>query len=167
MDPKRETLVDTLRPVIDMIAEAEWNGDLAERLNRDFPPDGALFHAMERFCDDGIESGWMGLQGDEARKGARVVEPGPATASASIDVVQLIDVTGPHHRHPNGEVCAVMTERADGRFDGNPRGWAVYPPGSDHWPKGAGGRVRILFFLPDGAIDYTDREASLESGAGN
>jgi hypothetical protein len=25
--------------------------------------------------------------------------------------------------------------------------------------------VRILFFLPDGAIEYTDREASLASGA--
>jgi hypothetical protein len=57
-----------------------------------------------------------------------------------------------------------MTEAPEGRFDGNPRGWAVYPPGSDHWPAGSGGRVRILFFLPDGAIEYTEESASLGSG---
>ncbi len=36
--------------------------------------------------------------------------------------------------------------------------------GSVRWHAGTGGRVRILFFLPGGAIEYTDREASLASG---
>lgn len=165
VDARHGQLTALLAPVIEEIAAAPWDKALAETLNRRFPPEGPLFRDLEALCDDGVTSGWMGLQGEEVRKGARVIEPGPDTAGCSIDVVQLIDFTGPHHRHPGREVCAVMPDRPEGRFDGHPRGWAVYSPGSDHWPAGTGGRVRILFFLPDGAIDYTETEASLESGA--
>jgi len=166
MDARRTDLAALLAPVTEMIADAPWDQALADRLNAAFPPHGALFKAMEACCAEGIEDGWMDLQGEEVRKGARVVEPGPATGGMSVDVVQLIDYSGPHHSHPNGEVCAVMPQDpATGRFDGNPQGWAVYPPGSAHWPKGEGGRVRILFFLPDGAIAYSEETASLDSGA--
>lgn len=165
MDTNRQDLIDLLMPVMDAIADVPWDADLAARLNTDFPSDGPLFQSLETLCADGIDGGWMGLQGEEVRKGARVVEPGSATRDMSIDVVQLIDFTGPHHAHPGGEVCAVMPAMPEGRFDGNPRGWAVYPPGSAHWPAGTGGQVRILFFLPNGAIDYTETNASLDSGA--
>lgn len=164
MDYNRKALCDLLDPVITEIADAEWNIAMAVRLNKQFPADSDLFRTLEASCDEGIKTGWMGLQGEEVRKGARVVEPCLETRDMSIDVVQLIDFSGPHHRHPNGEVCAVMTDYSAGQFDGNPHGWAVYPPGSEHWPVGSGGQVRILFFLPNGAIEYTDREASLASG---
>lgn len=164
MDKNHQDLCDLLGPVIAEIAKATWDDTLATQLNVEFGPDSELFGALKAICDKGIQSGWMGLQGEEARKGARVIEPCAATNGMSIDVVQLINFTGPHHRHPNGEVCAVMSDSAEGRFDGNPEGWAVYPPNSVHWPQGSGGRIRILFFLPDGAIEYTDREASLVSG---
>ena len=165
MDDNRKALCELLEPVIAEIAGTPWNEALAARLNERFGDGSELFRALEASCAAGIETGWMGLKGEDVRKGARVVEPGPETSGISIDVVQLIDFTGPHHRHPKGEVCAVMTEFPEGRFDGHPRGWAVYPPGSEHWPAGTGGRVRILFFLPKGTIEYTDREASLASGA--
>lgn len=167
LDPKRQAFLDTLGPVIDTIAARPWDAALAAHLNAAFPPDGPIFDAIEAACDDGIEGGWMGLQGDAARKGGRVIEPGPASQGYSVDVVQLVDITGPHHAHPGGEVCAVIPEGDRGRFDGNPRGWAVYPPGSDHWPSGTGGRVRVMFFLPDGAIAYTDAQARLDSGSGS
>jgi len=163
-DEHHKRLLTCLSPVVRAIAAAPWDAALAARLNGDFPPEGDCFRQIEALCDSGIEEGWMGLAGDPERKGARVIQPGPETAGMSVDVVQLIDFTGPHHRHPHGEVCAVMPERPDGRFDGHTRGWAVYPPGSAHWPAGSGGRVRILFFLPDGAIDYTEPAASLASG---
>lgn len=165
MDAKRQELVALLTPVLETIDGADWDQALARRLNADFPKDGALFQALEALCADGIETGWMGLQGTDQRKGGRVIEPGAATAGLSVDVVQLIDFTGPHHKHPGGEVCAVMPAGPEGRFDGNPHGWAVYAPGSAHWPAATGGMVRILFFLPDGAIEYTEAAASLESGS--
>lgn len=164
MDNNRQDLCDLLGPVMAEIANAPWDDALCARLNEKFGAGSALFRALTAMCDEGIESGWMGLQGEEVRKGARVIAPCDETNGMSVDVVQLIDFTGPHHRHPNGEVCAVMSDNAKGRFDGNPEGWAVYPPGSEHWPQGSGGRIRILFFLPDGAIEYTNRDASLVSG---
>ncbi len=154
-----------LDPVVTVIANSDWDDALSAHLNERFGAKSDLFRQLKAMCGDGIENGWMGLQGEEARKGARVVEPCSETHAMSIDVVQLIDFTGPHHRHPHGEVCAVMSETPEGRFDGNKEGWAVYPPGSEHWPSGSGGRVRILFFLPKGAIEYTDKQASLSSGA--
>ena len=161
----RKALCDLLAPVLAEIAGATWGEALAARLNERYGADSDLFRELEECCNDGIESGWMGLRGEPVRQGARVIQPCHETHGMSVDLVQLIDFTGPHHRHPEGEVCAVMTESAAGRFDGHPRGWAVYPPGSAHWPAGTGGRVRILFFLPGGAIEYTDRAASLASGA--
>lgn len=163
-EDRRAALIACLAPVIAEISRSEWNDRLRDRLNRDFPVTGSLFREITRFCDDGIETGWMGLAGSPERQGGRVVEPSAETAGHSIDVVQLIDFTGPHHAHPGGEVCAIMTERPEGRFDGNPAGWAVYPPGSAHWPSGTGGRVRILFFLPNGEIAYSDDAAALDSG---
>lgn len=164
MTPKHQALLELLRPVIRAAAEDPWDAALARRLNAELPADGEAFRALEALCDEGIESGWMGLQGEPQRKGARVIEPGAETRDFSVDVVQLVDFAGPHHRHPGGEVCAVFAERPEGRFDGHPRGWAVYPPGSDHVPAASGGRVRILFLLPGGRIEYTAAEASLSSG---
>jgi hypothetical protein len=164
--PDHSAFLDTLTPVIAAVAGRPWDADLARHLNEAFPPDGPVFRAIEAACAAGIEGGWMGLQGDDRRKGGRVIQPGPATHDLSVDVVELVDLTGPHHRHPGGEVCAVIPEREEGRFDGNPRGWAVYSPGSDHWPSGTGGRVRVMFFLPGGAIEYTDQAANLGSGSG-
>ena len=109
----------------------------------------------------------MRLQGDARRKGGRVVEPGPATAGASVDVVEIADITGPHHSHPKGEICCVLAVTPWASFDGHFEGWTVYPPGSAHWPSARGGRLRVMFFLPDGAIDYTDTAATLTSGSGD
>lgn len=166
MTPRQRSLVTLLSPVIDCLSGAPWDAGLARRLNDLFPPDGDLFRALETLCDEGIDQGWMGLQGEPRRKGARVVEPCPETRDLSVDVVQLQDFAGPHHRHPGGEVCAVFPQRPEGRFDERARGWAVYPPGSDHVPAASGGRVRVLFMLPGGRIDYSAPTASLSSGAG-
>ena len=107
----------------------------------------------------------MGLQGDDRRKGGRVIEPSPDCAGCSVDVVEIADITGPHHAHPKGEICAVLAVTPGARFDGNSEGWAVYPPGSAHWPSATGGRLRVMFFLPGGEIAYSDDEASLRSGS--
>jgi len=164
MDEKRRQFLTVLGPIIAEACESLWEASLEQRLNEICPVDGPRFAELERLCEEGISDGWMGLQGEGPRLGGRVVEPSTETGGLSVDVVQLIDFTGPHHRHPGGEICAVMPERDEGRFDGRARGWAVYPPGSDHWPAATGGRVRILFLLPGGAIEYSDAAASLESG---
>ncbi|HNC99809.1 MAG TPA: DUF4863 family protein [Myxococcota bacterium] len=40
------------------------------------------------------------------------------------------------------------------RFDGHGERWVVYPPGSRHIPTVAGGRMFILYFVPNGALRF-------------
>ncbi len=72
-------------------------------------------------------------------------------------VVDMQDIRGPHHRHPNGEVDMVMPIDADANFDGQGAGWKVYQAGSAHFPAVSGGRALVLYLLPDGAIEFTGK----------
>lgn len=157
--------IATLGPVIDAAARRPWDDALAAWLTETFPPGGPVFERIREAVADGVERGWMGLQGDDNRKGARVVEPTPDTRGYSVDVVEIADIVGPHHSHPRGELCAVIAVTPGARFDGNPEGWAVYPPGSAHYPSAEGGRLQVMFLLPGGEIAYTEDTASLQSGS--
>ena len=162
-NPQR--FLELLQPVLDNVHGASWDNALATELNALYGPGTETFTRIKAACRSGVDDGWMGLQGDEQRRGGRVLEPDPETHNLSVDVVEIADFTGPHHRHPHGEVCAVLPVTEGARFDGNAEGWCVYPPGSSHYPSAVGGRLQVMFFLPDGAIEYTDADASLRSGS--
>ena len=144
-----------LKPVTDFISGRQISPALADELNQSFPPSGETFGAIEDACHDAIEQGWMCAHGSEGRRYGRVIEPGDETAGLSVDVVELTDIVGPHHSHPNGEVCMVMPVDEQARFDGNPRGWCTYAPGSDHHPTVTEGKALVLYLLPQGKIDFT------------
>jgi len=160
-----QRFLEVLKPVIEIVHEESWGSALSVKLNATFGPGSETFSEIAEACRSGVEEGWMGVAGDERRKGGRVLEPAPATHNLSVDVVEIADITGPHHRHPGGEVCAVLPVTVGACFDGNPEGWCVYPPGSAHYPSATGGRLRVMFFLPGGAIEYTDADATLRSGS--
>ena len=88
-------------------------------------------------------------------KFGRVVKPCDATHGFSVDVVEMDDIAGPHHRHPNGEIDLVMPLDRDARFDGHGAGWRVCGPDSAHVPTVTGGKALILYLLPGGAIEFT------------
>jgi hypothetical protein len=142
-------------PVAEAIAGRPLEPALAEELERRFPPDGEAFKEVEAACHAAIAEGWMCAQGGAGRRFGRVIEPGPLTAYFSVDVVDLTDIVGPHHRHPNGEICMVMPQTATARFDGKGAGWKVYPPGSAHRPTVTEGRALVLYMLPEGKIEFT------------
>ena len=73
----------------------------------------------------------------------------------SVDVVDLENIVGPHHRHPTGEVCMIMPGTSDALFDGNGRGWCVNEPGSEHRPTVTNGQALVLYMLPQGKIEFT------------
>jgi hypothetical protein len=151
--------IEPFRALIAPLAEALAGQALApalgEELDRRFPADGGEFRAIEAACHAAIAAGWMCTQGGAGRRFGRVIEPGPQTRELSVDVVDLTDIVGPHHRHPNGEVCMVMPVTPGARFDGKGRGWKVYPPGSAHRPTVTGGRALVLYLLPGGQIEFT------------
>ena len=73
----------------------------------------------------------------------------------SVDVVDMDEVVGPHHGHPNGEIDLVMPLEGEAKFDGHGAGWVVYPAGSAHHPTVSGGRALVLYLLPEGSIEFS------------
>lgn len=147
-----------MRPVIDAIAQSGIIPGLEDNLNSIFPPGAEIFRKVERACHEAIEAGWMCTQGGEGRRFGRVVEPSSGTQNLSIDVVDLTDIVGPHHRHPTGEVCMVMPVTKNAKFDGHGAGWCVNLPGTAHHPTVTDGRALVLYLLPEGKIEFTGQK---------
>ncbi len=144
-----------LKPVTDFINGRALSAELAEQLNLRFPAHGETFADIENACHQAIADGWMCANGGAGRRFGRVIEPSEDTGGLSVDVVDLIDIAGPHHRHPKGEICMVMPVTEGAAFDGCPGGWCVYEPDSAHHPTVSNGRALVLYFLPDGEIEFT------------
>lgn len=128
---------------------------LEAHLNERFPAGGEVFEAVAAACEAGTAAGWMCAREHGGIRFGRVIKPGPATHGFSVDVVDMHDVVGPEHAHPQGEIDMIMPVEGDARFDGHGRGWCVYPPGSVHRPTVSGGRAYVLYLLPEGAIAFS------------
>jgi hypothetical protein len=128
---------------------------LETQLNAKFSATSPTFKAIEAACRQAISEGWMCERAAAGIKYGRVAKPSPALDGFSIDVVDMEDVEGPHHRHPNGEIDMIMPQSGAARFDGQGAGWRVYGAGSAHVPTVAGGRALVLYLLPGGAIEFT------------
>ena len=126
-------------------------------LNAEHGPASATYTGLMRACRDGVAEGWLcNREGGGIRYG-RIFKAAPELHGFSVDVVDMQDIEGPHHTHPNGEVDLIMPmDGHDGAiFNGRPAGWLVCEPGSAHHPTVAGGRALVLYLLPDGRIDFT------------
>ena len=126
-------------------------------LNLKFPPGGEPFEQIRAACHAGIAAGWLCAQGDAKRRFGRIFEAGDATHGFSVDVVDITDLVGNHHRHPTGEIDMIMPVTPQARFDDKGAGWLVYPPDSAHRPTVSGGRALILYLLPEGKIEWTQQ----------
>ena len=128
---------------------------LAEVLNALHGPGTATYRALEDACRQGVAAGWMCPREANGIRYGRVLRPSEETHGFSVDVVEMNDMAGPHHTHPNGEVDLLMPLTPGARFDGHPAGWCIYPPGSAHHPTVSGGKALVLYLLPQGAIEFT------------
>jgi hypothetical protein len=150
-----EAFTSLIGGVTARVAGRPLDAALARDLNATMPGTGADVAAIARACREAIRDGWMCNREAGGIRYGRVVKPGPATHGHSVDVVEMNDVVGPHHRHPAGEIDLVMPIDANARFDGHGAGWVVYGPGSAHRPTVTGGRALVLYLLPQGAIEFT------------
>lgn len=124
-------------------------------LNAEHGAGSASFGALKTACQDGVAQGWLcNREGGGIRYG-RIFKPADDLHGFSVDVVDMQDIAGPHHAHPNGEIDLIMPIEGDARFDGRPAGWLVCPPGSAHSPTVSQGRALVLYLLPQGAIEFT------------
>ncbi|MES2103784.1 MAG: DUF4863 family protein [Pseudomonadota bacterium] len=137
------------------IAGIPLGASLEAHLNAEHGPGSPLYEAILDACVTGTREGWIcNREGGGIRYG-RVVKPCDATHGYSVDVVDMCDIAGPHHSHPNGEIDLIMPLARDALFDGRPAGWCVYEAGSAHSPTVTQGRAFVLYLLPQGAINFT------------
>ena len=137
------------------LAGRPLDATLDEWLNREHGPASPTYRDLRAGCEAGVAEGWLcDREGGGIRYG-RIFKPAPDLNGFSVDVVDMKDIAGPHHAHPNGEIDLVMPIDGDARFDGRPAGWLVCPPGSAHRPTVSGGRALVLYLLPEGRIDFT------------
>jgi hypothetical protein len=154
----REQFDSLVRTITQAVAGRPLDRALQVWLNDTHGAGSDWYRQMNAACQAGVAEGWLCKhQADDTPRlrYGRVVRPGPQTAGFSVDVVDMDDCIGPHHRHPNGEIDLVMPLTPDARFDGQGAGWKVYPPDSAHRPTVSQGRALVLYLLPDGRIEFT------------
>lgn len=124
-------------------------------LNEQHGPGSATYEALKAACVAGVQEGWMCEREAGGIRYGRVLKATPDLHGFSVDVVDMNDVVGPHHRHPQGEIDMIMPLEADAKFDGHPAGWCVYPADSAHRPTVTEGRALVMYLLPAGQIEFT------------
>lgn len=146
---------ELIRKVTEEIDGLPLDSSLASRLNQQHGAGSELYQQLFDACRIGVRDGWLcNRQADGIRYG-RVLKATDATHNFSVDVVEMEDIAGPHHAHPNGEIDLIMPLTEGASFDGHPAGWCVYGPGSAHRPTVTKGRALVLYLLPQGAIQFT------------
>lgn len=114
-----------------------------------------LYEELKESCEAGAAAGWLCNREAGGIRYGRIFKPDPGLHDFSVDVVDMQDIAGPHHVHPDGEIDLVMPIEGDAHFDGHPAGWVVCPPGSGHRPTVTQGRALVLYLLPQGSIQFT------------
>jgi len=137
------------------IAGRALDSDLDVWLNREHGAGSPTYVALKASCEAGVAAGWLcNREGGGIRYG-RIFKPAPDLQGFSVDVVDMKDIAGPYHTHPQGEIDLVMPLEGDAHFDDRPAGWLVFAPGSAHRPTVSRGRALVLYLLPAGQIHFT------------
>ena len=137
------------------LAGRELNQDLQVWLNTEYGPDSDTYQNLAAACRDGVAEGWLCQHEAGGIRYGRVFKPDETLRGFSVDVVDMDNCAGPHHRHPNGEIDLVMPTEGDAKFDQHPAGWVVYAADTAHVPTVSDGRALVLYLLPGGSIEFT------------
>lgn len=150
-----ETFQHLIQQVTDHIGQRPLNNALQDDLNQTFPANGKVFNDITQACRTGMAEGWICQHKGGGIRYGRVIKPAQALNGYSVDVVDMKDLAGPHHRHPNGEIDLIMPIDETAQFDNHPAGWLVYGPGTAHSPTVSQGQALVLYLLPEGKIEFT------------
>jgi hypothetical protein len=146
---------DMLANLTRSIAGKPLDAALDVWLNQNAGPTSPTYQQLKAACISGVEQGWLcNREGGGLRYG-RIFKPAEDLHDFSVDVVDMKDLAGPHHTHPEGEIDLIMPLDEGAKFDGRPAGWMVAPAGSAHRPTVSQGRALVLYLLPQGRIEFT------------
>jgi len=148
-------LHDEIASLSAQLAGRALDTELDAWLNREHGAGSSTYTRLKQVCEAGVAEGWLCEREGGGIRYGRIFKPAPELHGFSVDVVDMQDIAGPHHSHPNGEIDLILPIDGDARFDGRPAGWLVCPPGSAHRPTVTNGRALVLYLLPEGRIDFT------------
>jgi len=131
------------------------DASLEDWLNAEHGAGSDTYRGLQDSCRQGVAEGWLCEREAGGIRYGRVFKPADDLHGFSVDVVDMDNVTGPHHSHPQGEIDLVMPLQGDARFDDRPAGWVVYGPGTAHRPTVTNGRALVLYLLPGGSIEFS------------
>jgi hypothetical protein len=157
MSQEREHFRSLVADLTLRIAGRPLDEDLQRWLNEQCGPGTLTYETLKEACLGGCADGWMCDREAGGIRYGRVLPATPDLHGYSVDVVDMREVVGPHHRHPQGEIDMIMPIEGDARFDGHAAGWCVYAPDSAHRPTVTGGRALVMYLLPEGQIEFTRR----------
>jgi hypothetical protein len=128
---------------------------LDDWLNQTHGVGSSTYVELQTACRAGVADGWLCQREGGGIRYGRIFKPADDLHGFSVDVVDMCDIAGPHHVHPNGEIDLILPIDPQARFDGRLAGWLVCPPGSAHRPTVSDGRALVLYLLPEGQITFT------------
>ncbi|WP_337262247.1 MULTISPECIES: 4-hydroxylaminobenzoate lyase [unclassified Serratia (in: enterobacteria)] len=151
----KNEFLDVVYQVCDAIRGMPLDNELTKYLNIHYGPSTDTYQTLSRLLRLGVEEGWVAyveVAGPSYRRG-RIAEVGFNTAGMSIESGLLCNVKGQYHCHTKGEINMIIPLEPGANFCGTTEGWRVFEPMSEHFPT-VEGKALIMFFLPDGAIEY-------------
>ncbi len=149
-----QQLNDALKPMLERLTKLDMAHPATEViLNQEFSDHNPRMKSVVSLAKQGIEEGWLCDHENAAAQFSRIAKPGNETFNFSIDAV-LMSGEGATHTHTNGEVSICIPMQGEPSFDDFEYTWAHYPPGSSHTPTVSGGSMLIIYFLPEGAVEW-------------
>lgn len=147
----RETLLGRLEPLLQVLSglDAGVPASAAHRLNAED------WSELAEAAKEALREGWLVTKpaGPHVSFG-RLSKPSPETCNFSIDAVVMDGPAPAPHTHLTGEFDFSIPLEGNPRFDGHGEPWFVYPPGSRHLPTVTGGKMLILYFVPEGKVRF-------------
>jgi hypothetical protein len=154
-DPTPERFRQQIADLTAELAGRPLDADLDAWLNAQHGSSSPRYQQLRASCEAGVAAGWLANREGGGLKYGRIFKPAEDLHGFSVDVVDMQDIAGPHHVHPEGEIDLIMPLDEGATFDGRPAGWLVCPPGSAHRPTVRQGRALVLYLLPQGRIEFT------------
>ena len=147
-------MIETFLPLCRAASEVDLGAeDATAQLNERFGYESEAGQAfVEAFKALHLE-GAVADRGELPVEWGRVSKATEETLGFSLDVVHM-NGAGPDHIHPTGEASFCVPLEGEPEFEGMRSGWHVLPPGSRHVPQVKGGRMLIVYLLPNGEMEF-------------
>lgn len=148
----RDALLAMLSRLKDDLARANLAKpqQASDALRLKYPLQGDYLSEVRRLCERGLDDGWLCGDADGGRSGR--LASSSRWFPFSIDA-EVLSGEGEAHGHPKGEVGLCWSVDGAPKLSGSEPGWHVFAPGSKHAPRVTGGRLFLLSFRPEGAVE--------------